>query len=315
MADDENSSNSANDSTRTVAEELKERPPLMGRLSVTSLNFGIPTHEGAKDHVREEYGHESWRFRTLHILHDTRVQILLMLLLLFDVMVLFVEVFLLATYPPCHTIERDAISCCAVTDQDDAAAAATEEQHRLLFQRVLEGDDHGHHEDFCAEGLVPVFENEAGCDGHKWSKVHRAEEFLFGITIFILSTFMFELTVAIVALKPQIFFRQFFYLMDFVVVSVSLALELAFHYMNEETLQSVVGLLVAARVWRFIRIGHGIVEVTHKVAEKSFHALLEYAEELESLLEDHDIDIPESDTIRKLKRQAHSMEVSAHHSK
>ena len=297
------SSHEASDvnSVDTVAEEL-QRPPMVGRLSVDNINFGIPSHEGAKDHLRDEYGHESWRYHAMHFLHSTKVQIFLMVLLLLDVLVLFVETFLLGSFPDCSTITRDAISCCPVTNT--SVHIEDGEQGSHLFRWL----QNSHHEGLCQEGAEPLWDYDAGCDSHKWSTVHRAEEFLFGITVAILSTFLLELTVSIVALKPQIFFRQFFYLMDFVVVSVSLALELTFHFLHEDTLQSLSGLLIAARIWRFIRVGHGIVEVTHIASSKAFHTLLDYTEELEELLRDHDIAVPESQKIKTLKKQLNSSE-------
>jgi hypothetical protein len=265
------------------------------RLSVGAMNFGIPTTFADQKHVDEHHGSESWRSRVIDFLHSQRVQVFLMSLLALDVVILFVEIFLLATYPTCHVVVRDAISCCPATDQQD-----------LHAERYLSGDEEGHHEDLCALGLEPVFEYEAGCDPHKWSRVHRAEEFLFGITITILSVFMLELTVSMLALTPQIFFRQFFYLVDFVIVAVSLSAELAFHFLNDDTIQSLVGLIVFARVWRFVRIGHGIIEVTHQLSEKAQEELLEYAEELEKLLRENSIDIPNPEKIQKFKHNSAS---------
>jgi hypothetical protein len=266
------------------------------RLSVGAMNFGIPTTQADQHHVNEYHESDKWRSRALHFLHSQRVQVFLMALLALDVIILFVEIFLLATYPTCHTVVRDAISCCPATDQQDA-------------ERYLAGDE-AHHEDLCVSGLEPVFEYEAGCDPHKWTRVHRAEEWLFGITITILSVFMLELTVSMLALTPQIFFRQFFYLMDFVIVAVSLSAELAFHFLDDDTIQSLVGLLVFVRIWRFVRIGHGIIEVTHQLSEKGQEELLEYTEELEKLLRENGIDIPDPERILKFKHDSGSVHLS-----
>ena len=265
-----------------------KRPSLNGRLSVRSMNFGIPTNQGARDHVEEHHGVHSWRYSVLKVLHSNKFQITLMALLLLDVLFIFTEIFLLATYPPCHTIERDGISCCP---PPSSTAAASEPDHAGRF---LAGDEGSHHDDFCESGLEPFEEYSVGCDPHKWERVHTAETVLYSLTIAILSTFFLELVISMIALKPQIFFRQFFFALDFVIVSVSLALEISFHALNDDAIQSVVGLLVAARLWRFVRIGHGIVEVTHELAHRQFNDVLAYAEELEALLQQHGVALPAS---------------------
>jgi hypothetical protein len=93
-------------------------------------------------------------------------------------------------------------------------------------------------------------------------KIHTVETFLFAVTIFVLSVFMLELTASMIALTPQIFFRQFFFLLDYVIITVSLVLEVVFHVIGDDAIyEYVAGLLVVSRIWRFVRIGHGIVEI------------------------------------------------------
>ena len=48
-----------------------------------------------------------------------------------------------------------------------------------------------------------------------------------------------------------------------------------------------------ARVWRFVRIGHAIVEITNEMAHEEYNGLLAYTEALENLLQSHDIPVPE----------------------
>lgn len=207
-----------------------------GRLSTREMNFGMPTNLGAEQHVEEELGHDQhWRKRALKFLHSPQVQMTLMSLLLLDVLILFVELFLLASYPACSIIERDAISCCPVLEGDAEHAAA-----RWLAEE--EGDEHGNH-DVCNVGLEADYESDAGCDPHKWGRVHNAETALFAMTLTILSVFMIELNVEMIALRPAIFFRQFFFLLDYIIISVSLALEILFHSLSEDSIQGLVGLL------------------------------------------------------------------------
>ena len=180
-----------------------------GALSVRSMNFKIPTNQGAHDHAEQEHGKDSWRYKALHFLHSPKIQKLLMALLFADVIILFLELLFLATYPHCSIIERDAISCCPAAEEENA-------QH----------DENGGEHDYCdASGLSAAPDYPAACDEHKWQAVHTTEEVLFALTVTILCIFMVELNVSMVALTPQIFFRQFFFLLDYIIITVSLALE------------------------------------------------------------------------------------------
>ena len=66
-----------------------------------------------------------------------------------------------------------------------------------------------------------------------------------------------------------------------------------FHFLNDAIYQSAAGLLVIARIWRFVRIGHAIVEITNEVAHEEYNGLLAYSEALETLLQEHRIPVPE----------------------
>lgn len=213
---------------------------------------------------------------------------ILMALLMLDVLILCIELFLLATYPTCHTIRRDAISCCSVLEGEAA---------RLLAES-------GHSEEFCEAGLEPSPDYEAGCDEHKWEGVHTAEEVLFSFTMTILFVFFIELNISMAALGPGVFFRQIFYLLDYFIVGASIALELTFYSLSDDTVQSLVGLLVIGRIWRFVRIGHGLIEVTAELAHRKFAALLSYAEELEELLKANELEVPETEEIRQIKKES-----------
>lgn len=210
-----------NTATNNNTPPPQQRPGMgAGRLSVRSMNFGIPTNQGAHDHAKEEHGTRSWQYRALKFIHSENVQRLLMALLFLDVIILFVELLFLASYPHCSIIVRDAISCCPPATEEAAA------------DRFLESSSEGEeeHHNFCeasssSENLQAFPQYEAGCDEHKWSTVHTVEEVLFALTITILSIFFVELNVAMVALTPQIFFRQFFFMLDYIIITVSLVLE------------------------------------------------------------------------------------------
>jgi hypothetical protein len=124
--------------------------------------------------------------------------------------------------------------------------------------------------------------------------VHIAENVLFSFTILILSTFLVELNLEMIALGPGIFFRQVFYLLDYFIITVSIVLELLFHFASSDILQSVAGLLIFFRLWRFVRIGHGIVGITSEWTHLQYEELLKYVEELETSMGEHDLPLPES---------------------
>jgi hypothetical protein len=71
--------------------------------------------------------------------------------------------------------------------------------------------------------------------------------------------------------------------------------------MNDLHLQSAVGLIILARLWRFVRIAHGIVEVVTELSSSKYQDLLAYAESLEMTLKENGIAVPDIPSIRKLK--------------
>lgn len=251
-------------STRLASDTVRSRP-----MPTRPLPH-IPINEEEAHHVDVVHGEDSWEAKVLHVLHSKTCQYILMGLLLLDVVILFVELFLGAQYPACTFIIRDAISCCPKTFDSDSQA----DEHRLLgetssltceargietgdlhmFRSLAEvASDEGHHS-VCEAG-VDTPQCQAGCDPHKYDGVHTAHTALFFTTITILSIFMIELILLIVCLKPRVFFRKSFYVLDLFVVSVSLALESFFYAADDETLQSLIGVIVLARCWRFVRIG------------------------------------------------------------
>ena len=65
---------------------------------------------------------------------------------------------------------------------------------------------------------------------------------------------------------------------------------------------------------RFVRIGHGIVEVTHELSDQRYEGVIEYVLSLEAILEEHDIDLPHCEkNIEKLKEStSHSHTQHSH---
>lgn len=63
-----------------------------------SMFFGIPTTMETTAHIKDEHGEDSWRSNVVNFIHSKWVQRLLMYLLVLDVLLLFTELYLLATY-------------------------------------------------------------------------------------------------------------------------------------------------------------------------------------------------------------------------
>jgi hypothetical protein len=178
-------------------------------------------------------------------------------------------------------VTRDAISCCAT----DGAA----DVHGNI--RWLEDDSH---ESFCQYPLVDT-DNPAGCNPHQWETVHNVEEALFIMTMTILSTFFVEISLLMLALTPCIFFRQFWYVLDFVIVAVSIALEAWFHVQKNDVAAALSGIVVLARCWRFVRVSHGLISATAEMTSLKYEEIVKLAEELERLLEEHEQKLREHD--------------------
>jgi hypothetical protein len=63
-----------------------------------SLYFGIPSNQETREHAEVTHGENSWRFKVVAFIHTPLIQKLLMGLLALDVGLLFLEMFLLATF-------------------------------------------------------------------------------------------------------------------------------------------------------------------------------------------------------------------------
>lgn len=241
--------------------------------------MAMPTNANERAHVHAKHGENSWQAKILRIIHSDLVQYILMGLLLMDVCILFVELYLAAEFPSCNIIERDAISCC-MADGD-----VHSDDH---VRRWLEGGG-GHHE-LCVEGTEADY--EAACDEHKHPGVHAAHLTLRISTVVILSVFIIELSILMAACGFTTFISNFFYVLDLVVVSVSLALEVLFLVLDDSQLELIAGILILSRLWRFVRIGHGIFATTYELSSKEQEKKERYSRKLEAILQEKGIDLP-----------------------
>ena len=87
---------------------------------------------------------------------------------------------------------------------------------------------------------------------------------------------------------------------DFIIIATSLSLELIFHYADENAQETLGGFLVFFRLWRFLRIGHGLVEVTSELTHQQYDELIEYARDMESILKQQEITLPQA--TKRVKR-------------
>ena len=218
-----------------------------------------------------------------------------------DLILLAIDAFV----PACSFVVRDAISCCPSDyhDHDDT--------HRFL-------GGGGGYEEICNYPLVET-DNKAGCDSHKYEGVHIAHTVLFWTTIVILGTFTVELISLIYLIGPKMFCCQPTYVVDFVVVISSLTLELIFKFSSEDALAALPGILIVFRLWRFVRIGHGLVASTYEVQQHKIETAVDYISELEEKLERCEVALPQrpkslkSSTSMKLKRKLSTEGTDASH--
>jgi len=114
---------------------------------------------------------------------------------------------------------------------------------------------------------------------------------LFCLSCVILCLFLVEISMTIFALGLK-FFKNPLYIMDAIVVSASLTIEIWAYTAaqdggNQAQAKSIADVLIFVRLWRFVRIAHGIYSVAHEtIAEKvlEIKELEEDVEELKALL-------------------------------
>jgi len=192
-----------------------------------------------RHYVEKKYGKDSQAVHFLDFVHGHGFQIFLGILLVIDVCVIVTELVLEAHKPQCHVIEDQCLCECA-----------------------------DHYAPMCPDGHVV----EPHCHHHpQWvDDLHKS---LLSISIGILSIFELELF-AIFAVVRSLFFHNFWYMLDLLIVTTSLVIEVLIfkHILVYE--ESEIGLLVFIRLWRFVRIGHGIYVDTHEFE----HAKAEHLE-------------------------------------
>jgi len=151
-------------------------------------------------------------------LHSRNTQFTLVGLLLFDVTLLFITVFLDAHFPTCKNILSD-LQCVSETDSSVLAGA------------------------------------EVDCSSSRPYGVKSTLGILYVASLMVLIIFEIEINLMIVTLGPLQWLRNISYIFDWSIITMSLVLEILLHETED---QSISGALIFARVWRLIRIGHGL---------------------------------------------------------
>jgi hypothetical protein len=153
--------------------------------------------------VERRYGEHAWQARAVHWLHSVKVQIASIVLLGIDFLIVIVELYLDMEWPACTTITRDAISCCPAgtpdvdfgrrlghTESESAESLVEHAESGNPESGAVEHGEHGeHHAELCGEGLAPMHNYAAGCNGHKYPAVHSAHAALFWISALIMTLF------------------------------------------------------------------------------------------------------------------------------
>mmetsp|Transcript_15247 Transcript_15247/g.17528 ORF Transcript_15247/g.17528 Transcript_15247/m.17528 type:complete len:279 (+) Transcript_15247:144-980(+) len=262
---------------------MSKTPAEKNSSSIPHIHNKIGSHESEIEIISTRHGEQSWQAKYLNFVYSPKIQHTLMALLLIDVLILFIEMFLDVEYPHCRFVIRDATSCGKDVDLHEGGVAG----ERYSMERFLSEDEHGdggggHH--VCESPLVETGV-EPGCDEHQHPGLHTTHAILFCITIVILVTFFIEVMTMLLALGSKLFFSHPLYVLDLVVITLALVLELTFHNLDQDDLGQLLGLLIIGRLWRLVRIGHGLVsttyEVGHEVAEELEEKILMLEEELE----------------------------------
>lgn len=271
--------------------ERARQPPAVHTAAAAANRSGnnanfmrFPTLAHEQNHVTTTHGAESWQAQVLHFIHRNSVTYFLCGLLLSDVFILFAELYLTAEFPSCNLVERDAISCCeaGANGNDDHAAV------RLLNDAAGE-EDHNHN--FCEMGYPSDY--MAGCNPHQYPGVHTTHLVLQSMTLVILSIFSCELFLLMAAMGVRAFFSNIYYCFDLFVVVTSLVLEIVVMTLQDGQVEIFIGLLVFGRIWRFIRIGHGIFEATHELTAQKLEKEQHRVMQLDAFIRDHGLIPPD----------------------
>jgi len=206
-----------------------------------------PEGKGAVEGAEEEEVKHHWRRRLLHFLHIRWVHTTMTALLILDLITVVTS---LELQIQSSQKKGQAKSICLHEYETGHAMPTYMENNTTCNPDGLHACDYTEQEPY-----------------HMAHTLHSAELGLAYTSIAILSTFLLE-NLAMVAALGWNFFRHFFFVLDIVVVAVSLALEIV--AVASAHLELTVGnILIVARMWRFFRVAHGIYFLEH--SEEAAH--------------------------------------------
>lgn len=228
--------------------------------------------------VSDRYGPESWQADLVRKLQSQEVQIALICFLLLDVIFIFAELFIEAEYPTCRTMSHRAVSCCAASEgrQLGGAFHVHDEKSALLAHQIGFFPE-------CPSPLVaaPAANGLQCLEGdQQWA--HVMHEALTVGSLCILGVFAVELGLLLSALG-SLFLRSWAYVLDLVIISSSLTIMLYVYWARAHAratgdvvgLEGLQGIIMFARCWRFVRVGHGIALSMHDLVHAS-HVQLQH---------------------------------------
>jgi len=246
------------------AEAAKTRVWLSGKLMMAA--------------VSDRSGPSSWQADVVRKLQSQEVQIALICFLLLDVIFIFSELFIEAEYPTCRTMSHRAVSCCPALEARQLSGSwhvTDEESARYAHQIGFFPE--------CPSPLVaaPAANGLQCLEGdQQWA--HVMHEALTIGSLLILGIFAMELVLLLSALG-SLFLRSWAYILDLVIISSSLTIMLYVYMARAHArasgdvvgLEGLQGIIMFARCWRFVRVGHGIALSMHDLVHAS-HVQLQH---------------------------------------
>ena len=121
--------------------------------------------------------------------------------------------------------------------------------------------------------LLTCHQDTGGHDGDHddHSVLDRVLHVLPVISIILLSIFEIELMLNIYAFGCK-YLKRFLHLFDVIIVTITLILEIIFHYIIEDTdVEVIVSLTIILRLWRLVRVLHVTTEAIDVHNESKFH--------------------------------------------
>jgi len=198
---------------------------------------------------------KSWQVKVLNFLHSKSVGSILFILLICDILIMFINLFLEGFYPHCSYVIRDAV--CTVNDDGG-------------------GDDDNNN------NIIAT----ATCDGEKYPHVEFTKEMLEKISFGILLVFAAENCILLGILGRRDFFHHIMYLVDFIVVFVSLGFETAsLFFLNEDKLfDDLIQFIIIGRLWRFVSLSYDLLVIEKEHDDEIIESLEEKITDLEQKL-------------------------------